>query len=396
MKTLLRLIFVTVITFSFLSADCAWVQKSTYGGAARFGAVSFVIGSNAYVGTGRIGLVCQSDFWKYNPAADTWTQIADCGGSPRTAACSFSIGSLGYVGIGIDTATIPLDDLWAYDAVSNTWTQRARFPMGGRNSAVSFSVGSMGYIGTGFDSFTRNFDFWQYNPATNSWQQKANLSNIERVGAIAFNIDSLGYVGLGIDGNNTLLQDFWQFKPTSNTWTQKADYGGVGRTVASAFSLDHKGYVGCGDTYGILMNDFWAYDPQNNTWDSIESGPDPRSWATGFSIGHRGYILLGTWPERNDVWEYNPNTTATTTVEDVAQITLSSGPDHTFILKSNENIDNGFIKMYDVSGKLCFQKILSVFNSQVSFGHPLGSTGIYFWNFYDEDKLIAKGKVFVY
>lgn len=117
MKTLLRLIFVTAFTFSFLRADCGWVQKSNYGGAARFGAVSFTIGSNAYVGTGRIGIVCQSDFWKYDQVTDTWTQIADCGGSPRVAACSFSIGSLGYVGIGIDTATIPLDDRWAYDAI---------------------------------------------------------------------------------------------------------------------------------------------------------------------------------------------------------------------------------------------------------------------------------------
>ena len=267
--------------------------------------------------------------------------------------------------------------------------------MGGRNSAVSFSVGSMGYIGTGYDSFTGNFDFWQYNPATNSWQQKANLSNIERVGAIAFNIDSLAFVGLGIDANNDLLQDLWQYKPTSNTWTQKADYAGGGRTVASAFSLDHKGYVGCGDIYGTLMNDFWAYDPQNNVWDSIEIGPDPRSWATGFSIGHRGYVLLGTWPERNDVWEYNPNTTAITAVEDVDQITLRSGPDHTLILKSNAKIENGYVRIFDASGKLCFQKKLSVFDQEESIQLSFTTTGICFWNLYADDKLIAKGKVFV-
>ena len=36
--------------------------------------------------------------------------------------------------------------------------------------------------------------------------------------------------------------------PATNTWTQKADFGGAGRYYATGFSIGSKGYIGTGYT----------------------------------------------------------------------------------------------------------------------------------------------------
>src|SRR5687767_11073325 len=47
------------------------------------------------------------------------------------------------------------------------------------------------------------------------------------------------------------------------TWTQKANYGGPATEKASGFSIGTKGYIGLG-TSGTP--DFWEWDQATNTW----------------------------------------------------------------------------------------------------------------------------------
>src|SRR5438105_4737676 len=98
-----------------------------------------------------------------------------------------------------------------------------------------------------------------------------------------------------------------------DTWTQKADFGGTARGYATGFSIGSKGYIGTGWDGGInAYRDFWEYDPAANTWtQKADFGGTGRLSAVGFSIGSKGYI--GTGSDANaifyrDFWEYDPAT----------------------------------------------------------------------------------------
>ena len=75
--------------------------------------MGFSIGGTGYLGTGTGSTGATSDFWAYDPAANTWTRKADFGGSPRYLAVGFSIGGTGYLGTGYNNGTY-YNDFWAF------------------------------------------------------------------------------------------------------------------------------------------------------------------------------------------------------------------------------------------------------------------------------------------
>ena len=206
----------------------AWSQIADFGGAARSSAVGFSIGANGYVGTGENQFGDLSDFWQYDPAANTWTRKADFGGGPRWAAIGLGIGSKGYIGTGNDPVETPtptfFSDFWEYDPAANTWTKKANFGGGTRASASAFSIGAYGYVGMGNDSlgsdqitYSPQKDLWQYDPATDTWMRQTDLPGSTRWAATGFSVNQNGYIGLGASGAcnvcATVLHDFWQFSP---------------------------------------------------------------------------------------------------------------------------------------------------------------------------------------
>ena len=290
-------------------AQDTWTQKADFGGIARFGAAGFAIGSKGYLGTGNDYNNRYNDLWEYDTSTDAWVQKAG------TAVVSwvrvgFSIGSKGYIGTGWDGSYT--NTFFEYDSATNAWTQKANFRGTARQYAVGFAIGSKGYIGTGYDglpNFTK--DFWEYDPSTNVWTQKADFGGTARANAVGFSIGSKGYIGTGND-DVSFYRDFWEYDPSTNAWTQKADFGGTARTRAVGFVISSKGYLGTGndDLNGNgFRKDFWEYDPAANTWtQKADFGGTARFFATGFSIGSKGYIGTG-WDlvvNYKDFWEYTP------------------------------------------------------------------------------------------
>ena len=291
-------------------AGNSWARKADLGGAARYGATSFSIGSKGYIGTGVTGNGNVKDFWEYDPSTNTWTQKADFGGSARYGATGFSIGGKGYIGTGV-TGNSNVRDFWEYNPVLNAWTKKADFGGVARELATGFSIGSKGYIGTGFvgsNVFAK--DFWEYDPLTDIWTQKADVGNAERYAAVGFSIGNKGYIGTGqvaFNGGSYLAKDFWEYNPASNTWNQKADFGGAGRNFATSFSIGTKGYIGTGRV-STSTKDFWEYNPSANVWtQKPDFGGTARDIATSFSIGAKGYIGTGLSAsvKYNDFWEYD-------------------------------------------------------------------------------------------
>jgi hypothetical protein len=95
-----------------------WTQMSDFGGIEREWAVGFSIASKGYIGTGHATSGSKKDFWEYAPSTGegdlgTWTQKTDLGGAARYAATGFSIGSKGYIGTGYTGAYS--QDYWEYN-----------------------------------------------------------------------------------------------------------------------------------------------------------------------------------------------------------------------------------------------------------------------------------------
>lgn len=96
-------------------------------------------------------------------------------------------------------------------------------------------------------------------------------------------------------------------------WTQRADLAGAGRWGASGFGIGTKGYIGLGTNGSINYNDLWEWDQVTDSWQQRASFPGgARREGLGFSIGNIGYFGFGRLGVGqngfSDLWAYDPVT----------------------------------------------------------------------------------------
>jgi N-acetylneuraminic acid mutarotase len=313
------------ITFTTLQGT--GVKMADFPGGSGYQALSFSIGTKAYVGLGydEIADNFVRDFWEWDQMTNIWTRKADPPVSIRkvslrTRYVCFSIGSKGYVETGgIYRADINFiespSEFWEYDPATDTWTQKGDIPVTPvRNGAVGFSIGTKGYIGLGikvegmYNSYYN--DLWEWDQETNLWTEKADFPGGLRTEAVGFSIGNKGYIGIGSVGI-TSSREFWEWDQATNVWTQKAEFGGDARSAVVAFSIGDKGYIGTGmgdDPQRTAYRDIWEWDQATNVWtQKANFGGSARASAVGFSIGSKGYIGIGAGGTYlNDFWEYDP------------------------------------------------------------------------------------------
>lgn len=253
--------------YSYRADQNDWDNEVSLGGdggdgLARVGATSFSLQhegqTKGYVALGQTQTIAfMNDLWEYDRSTEAWTQKANFTGAPRREAVSFVVGNQAYVGTG-NSANGFLKDFYAYDPTTNSWSQISDFAGTARRAAVGFSMENYGFIGTGDDGTLRN-DFWMYNPQTDQWIQKANFPGGARSGACGWAAFPVCYLGTGQDANYTYHRDLWEYNYFLNNWTQRADLPGPGRKNAVAFYLDGWGYIGTGYNNGTFYDDLWAY-----------------------------------------------------------------------------------------------------------------------------------------
>ena len=306
-----------------------WVKRADYQGDARYGAVSFVIGDTAYVGTGFGGSTPDgaklNDFWKYDPVKDAWTGMASLTDPAdatkdlsRVGASAFAVGSKGYISTGYNNNYEMLKDTWEFDPASNTWVQKADFPGTARYYGVGFGLGNLGYVGTGsagLSSGTNYSDFYAFNPSTNTWTATNPLKD-KRQQAVCFVIKDSAYVVTGTsaaesayrmyvyDQKNDQWNERWQIKNATDG-SFDDDYTTLARSGGVAFVINNKAYL----TTGSLANT-WEYDPISGHWDEKTAfDAASRTGAVGFTVKGRGYVALGAASSTRleDLHEFLPN-----------------------------------------------------------------------------------------
>lgn len=325
-----------------------WTSASTFSGAQRGNAVSFVINNVAYVGTGLDGSARKyNDFYSLDPAVGGWNKVTPMppAAGVRYNAVAFSAAGKGYVGTGYDGVN-PLSDFWQFDPAVNTvtttttgtntvtttttgsWKRVADFPTpngAGRYGAVAASISDIGYVGCGYDGNNEN-DFYKYDPAKNTWTAlTAGFPGTKRIGAVAFVINGQMYMGTGIN-NNLYSTDFYAYNPVGNgAWirlhdlanisnsTGSYDYSAVARAYASSFVIGNMGYVTVGSNSAVRP-DCQAYDPTLDTWTatnpfSFAGGGAGRNSAVSFGIGNYGYVGTGYNGSTrfDDFWKFDPS-----------------------------------------------------------------------------------------
>ncbi len=250
--------------WEFDPATNAWTQRASIPGeSGRAEMLGFAIGNYGYVGLG-LSTTGQDDngFWKFDPSSNTWSAIAFWPDDWTRGAFAFVIGNDAYVGSGsADTMT----HFWKYNLVNNAWTRKNNIPTAAvRYFGIGFAIGNKGYaaIGVGADGSTAKNDLWEYNPDTDSWTQKANFGGGIRVNAVGFASASKGYIATGHNNLGSYFNDFWEYNPGTDTWTQKANYPGPGLLAGAGFSIGCHSYLGLGDTPPpgfIPQSDFWQF-----------------------------------------------------------------------------------------------------------------------------------------
>jgi len=153
-----------------------WVRKADLPVEHKSGAVGFSINGKGYVGCGAANTYeTTQDFYQYDPATDHWTRIADLPGK-RSGAMGFVLGDMAFVGTGTSLSATYIT-IWAYSPSTNTWTQVPDPPAGfsKRVSATAFVMNGGAWIMGGrsdpYDPYYNTGvmlnDLWNFGPCLN-------------------------------------------------------------------------------------------------------------------------------------------------------------------------------------------------------------------------------------
>ncbi|MEI7661758.1 MAG: PKD domain-containing protein [Bacteroidota bacterium] len=154
-------------------SDDSWVQKASLPVEHKSCAVAFSINGKGYVvGGASYTYGPEKDFYQYDPVSDTWTQLQDfpC---ERKGALGFVLGDTAYVGTGSDL-TGTYNTFWTFTPSETQWKAMAVPPAGfsRRVAGTAFSVGNTGYILAGrsdpygpfYNTGEMLNDMWAYTP----------------------------------------------------------------------------------------------------------------------------------------------------------------------------------------------------------------------------------------
>lgn len=346
MKTLRNLSFLFVLGLFFAGCHSNddevgnWKKVESFGGTGRLGAVSFVLGERAYVGTGINENSRElNDFYYCTANSDgdlTWYRSTDTfPGEPRLGAVAFSTGKVAYVGLGYSAGLHTgstrteeyFNDFYKYDGT--TWTRVADFPGESRRYALGFYVPDPNNSGKGkayvaYGQYNKGSegsgplkDWWEFDLETETWKEMTWTYGEKRAGACVAVIGSDAYIFTGQDGSS-YPNDVIRFSPYKSESEQRVfldqlkdkdgqsfdnDYGMIPRGYAVAFAVGKESdqsariYLASG-ARGSLLSDCWEFNPykgEKGRWDEVTSLPSSalRQAACAFVLNNIGYIAVG-------------------------------------------------------------------------------------------------------
>lgn len=256
--------------WEFNSNNNVWTKKGNFPGKARVNAIAEVVNGMAFVGLGydsdfgvyQDGGSQLKDFWSYNSITDSWMQKTSFPSDKTNACISFVVGSDIYVGLGFNGWSFE-NEIWKYNTLNDTWLQLRNSPMASRAAAVSCSNGNKIFIGTGYNTNNLN-DWWEYSPDSDSWKQCRSLPDGGRQLGVAICVSDRFFVSTGrhFGGDVTdgfLFDDILEYDVSKDCWYRRGVLPGGGRENAIIFSINGTCYIGLGENDNGILNDLWSF-----------------------------------------------------------------------------------------------------------------------------------------
>jgi N-acetylneuraminic acid mutarotase len=265
----------------------------------------------------------------YSPIVDTltlypWHYVTDIPGLPRTQAVSFAIGSKAYIGTGVYQNDMYLEDMWEYDTETGTWTQKANYPEGKVRGLTAFSVNGKGYAGLGYRRNGTNEGepmntFYEYEPIGNTWTRIQDypgpLNGNDNHDA--FPLNNKVYIASAKEDESGVY--LYEYDPNGNRWSKKSTYNiasfDVNASLVSAKAVGSNVYCYVRFTQGVFSNEvntFLQYDTEFDIW-IAKSCPIPINYSKmeSFVMGDNLYLFSGRlygWIPNYTVYKYYPET----------------------------------------------------------------------------------------
>lgn len=211
-----------------------WEQLANMPTVGRKYATGFALNGKGYVTTGSVKDGSYSNYvadtWEYDPVSDSWTQKDDYKGGPRDGALAFVIGGYAYVGTGHNEDTQgSYKDFYRFDpnaAAGSQWTKDVGNGGGPEKRAygTAFVIDGYAYIATGYRSGV-TADYWKYDPDQDLWYGDSDddftpLTDVHnnysgassRDGAVSFSNGKRGFVLTGQSGGS-YFDDVYELLP---------------------------------------------------------------------------------------------------------------------------------------------------------------------------------------
>ena len=365
MNKLLIFTFFNLLFYSSLAQ--VWTQKQsiTGGGSnSRMASTSFSNNNTkAFVLGGLNGNTVLDDFWQYDEVNDTWLQKPNYPGGEKYGHVSFVIDSIAYVGFG-GSQTVVLDQkFWAYNMNTEVWSPIADFPGDGRVYPSTMTINAKGYVGGGVKFISGNAiylqDFWEYDPVMNTWAQKANYPTGIRVGMISFGQGNKGYMGYG-ESPGLFIIGFHEYNPANDSWTNLAPPPSSPVSFGSVVTLNNKAYVIGGEfQHNQFTTNVLEYRADSNLWKPISSFPaPPRRNAIAFVLGNNIYYGTGQTgaDETNvtdDLWQLGNLSTSVSDELFTSEMTVFPNPfQNNLVVKSPHKIKA--LEIYNIQGRMVY------------------------------------------
>lgn len=363
MNNMKRVNFLCLMVLGLFFASCHsnddtwgdWSLATQFPGRPRTAAVTFTSedGKNVFIGLGKnYTLVTEKDkslkdLYRYD--GTTWTRVDSFPDLGRYGAVAFVIGKYAYVGTGYRDGIGGTDydvyykDFYVFDIAQAKWVKNAAgdpvkipdFPGDGRKYGVAFAIDGKGYVGTGMmDGGDALTDFYAFTPSADglsgTWEEIANYPD-RTAGAVAFVLDGKAVVCLGAGSSSAT--DYkkgvyvWDPKNTEKRWIAKEvladvksdgfddDYAKIPRAYAVAFVAEEngvkKGYIATGA--GPSPKTCWEYDIRTDRWDEVTEMPanmSSRSYCVAYSYNGYGFVTTGGTgldsPLEPTTWKFTP------------------------------------------------------------------------------------------
>lgn len=246
-------------TFDLSSEN--WQQLKDFEGEARSSLFYETDGSFGYIGTGMGVSSLLSDCWKYIPETDDWQPISNFPGAGRREAVAFSLFGRIYAGLGFTNmnGTNLQSDFYRYDPFADSWQQVDDFPGGKRAYAVAVDNGTNGLVGTGYnEAGTWRSDLYLYDGLSAKWKAMDSIPSGGIRGMSSFSANGDFYLLTGTVQGEGRSSRVWKIaqqqtetgfsvfpNPVNGYFRVVADSGRVdvfdvnGRLVASDEIRDH-------------------------------------------------------------------------------------------------------------------------------------------------------------